>query len=445
MNAANTCSSDARVWWAGKIPVHWKIIRNLGLFAERNERGESEAQLLAVTTRFGVMQQAELEILTDRKSSASEDKTNYKCVYPGDLVYNKMRMWQGAIGDSRYGGIVSPTYVVLTPSCHVHPRYFHYQFRTKGFIAEAGRHSYGLCDDMNSLRYGDFKTIYSIVPPIDEQRTIANFLDRKLKTLSKLETALEKTRDLLEAKRFAVLHRLTTKGAKTNALRASQIEWIGDVPSHWTIVKIKYVAKLATGHTPSRERPEYWSDCTIPWFTLADVWQIRDGKREYVSDTENKISQLGLANSAAVLLPAHTVMLSRTASVGFSGIMAVAMATSQDFVNWICGPRILPDYLLYVFRSMRNEFQRLTMGSTHKTIYMPDVAEFVTPLPPVTEQAEIVDSIRQQTNQIDRLISKVVRDIEQLDEYKAALIAAAVTGQINIADLRQMEATAGCL
>src|SRR5262249_38776938 len=136
--------------------------------------------------------------------------------------------------------------------------------------------------------------------------------------------------------------------------------------------------------------PEYWENCTIPWFTLADVWQIRDAKAEYVFETKEKISELGLANSAARLLPRGTVMFSRTASVGFSAIMGKDMATTQDFANWVCGPRLSPEYLLLAFRSMTSEFRRLMMGSTHNTIYMPDIQSLQFALPPLAEQSEIV-------------------------------------------------------
>ena len=88
--------------------------------------------------------------------------------------------------------------------------------------------------------------------------------------------------------------------------------------------------------------------------------------------------------------------MSRTASVGFSAIMSLDMATTQDFVNWVCGSSLRPEYLLYVFRSMEHEFNRLTMGSTHQTIYMPDVGRFTTPVPPLDEQDRIVALIRQE-------------------------------------------------
>ena len=211
------------------------------------------------------------------------------------------------------------------------------------------------------------------------------------------------------------------------AYQDSGVQWLGEIPAHWEVQRTKHVARLRSGHTPSRQHPEYWVDCTIRWFGLADVWQLRDGRQEYVAETNEKISALGPANSAARLLPKGTVILSRTASVGFSGIMATEMATTQDFVNWVCGESIRPEYLLYVFRSMTHEFRRLTMGSTHQTIYMPDVGKFSTPVPPILEQEGIVAFIRKETARIDGLMAKKERLIELLQEKRAALITRAVT------------------
>jgi type I restriction enzyme S subunit len=148
---------------------------------------------------------------------------------------------------------------------------------------------------------------------------------------------------------------------------------------------------------------------------------------EYVSETTEKISELGLANSAARLLPKGTVILSRTASVGFSAIMGVDMATTQDFVNWVCGPGLRAEYLLYVFRSMRDEFRRVTMGSTHQTIYMPNVARFSTPIPSAFEQEHIVAFIRRESAKIDALLVKKERLIELLQEKRTALITLIIT------------------
>jgi type I restriction enzyme, S subunit len=218
-------------------------------------------------------------------------------------------------------------------------------------------------------------------------------------------------------------------------MRDSGVAWIGAIPAHWTAPKINQVAILATGHTPSRDEESYWvsEECTIPWFGLADVWQIRQEGRVYVKATKEKISPRGLANSAAELLPANTVILSRTASVGFPAIMAVPMATTQDFVNWVCGPTLRPKYLYYVLRAMRREFNRLMIGSTHKTIYMPDVRAFRTPLPPLTEQDDIIQRLDRSLTGEKDLASSIAVSVQRLRALRTALITAAVTGQIDVA------------
>jgi len=220
--------------------------------------------------------------------------------------------------------------------------------------------------------------------------------------------------------------------------KASGVEWLGDVPEHWEVKPIRKAARLESGHTPSRNHPEYWENCTVPWFSLADVWQIREERRDVIVETKEKVSELGLANSAARRLPAGTVMLSRTASVGFSAIMGVEMATTQDFANWVCGDELLPKFLLHVFRSMQGEFRRLMMGSTHNTIYMPDIQAFRFALPPLPEQRAIAAFLDRETAKIDTLVTEAESAITLLQERRSALISAAVTGQI---DVRNVVAT----
>lgn len=281
------------------------------------------------------------------------------------------------------------------------------------------------------------------VPPIQEQQEITRFVDRETAKIDALAPKKERLIELLQEKRAALITRAVTKGIPSTdsgqatpnvPMKDSGVQWLGQIPAHWEVMRTKFVARLESGHTPSRQHPEYWVDCTIPWFSLADVWEIREARIEYVYETIEKVSEVGLANSAARLLPKGTVMVSRTASVGFSGIMGKDMATTQDFVNWVCGPRIQPEYLLYVFRAMKPELDRLTMGSTHQTIYMPDVARFLALLPPREEQTRIVDFVRRETARIDSLVDRIRRAIDRLNDYRTALISAAVTGKIDVRD-----------
>lgn len=198
------------------------------------------------------------------------------------------------------------------------------------------------------------------------------------------------------------------------------------LPSGWRRGNIRHFATMKTGHTPSRSVPAYWDNATIPWFTLADVWQLRDGRRTYLGDTANQISELGLANSAAELLPAGTVVLSRTASVGFTGMMPRPMATSQDFWNWVCGDELLPEYLNFQLRSMAPELRGLNMGSTHQTIYKADAAAIDIVVPPLSQQRAIVDFLDQETARIDTLIDEQQRLVDLLRERRAAAIESAL-------------------
>lgn len=213
------------------------------------------------------------------------------------------------------------------------------------------------------------------------------------------------------------------------AMKPSGLGWAGEIPAHWDVAKICLVARLESAHTPSRQHPEYWipNECTIPWFSLADVWQLREGTQEFLVETSEKISPLGMANSAARLLPTGTVVLSRTASVGFSGIMPQPMATTQDFANWVPGERVLSEFLLFALRAMREEFERATMGSTHQTIYMPDIRRLAIPIPPKDEQARVVAFLRERLPKLDELIAKKERLVEVFVEKRQALVTQAVT------------------
>jgi type I restriction enzyme S subunit len=205
-------------------------------------------------------------------------------------------------------------------------------------------------------------------------------------------------------------------------------QWVGSIPEEWDAAMVKLVARLESGHTPSRSVPAYWENCTIPWFSLGDVWQLREEKRKYVYETAEKVSELGVANSSARVLPAGTVMLSRTASVGFTGIMGNDMATTQDFVNWVCGDKLKPEYLWYCLQAMTPEFDRLRFGSTHQTIYMPDVAQFKIPIPPSNEQERICNYLDEQTARIDALIAEKERLVERLGELGTSRLAHEMAG-----------------
>lgn len=168
-------------------------------------------------------------------------------------------------------------------------------------------------------------------------------------------------------------------------------------PKGWQWTELKSVAQLESGHTPSRRHPEYW-DGEIPWIGIKDAVENHGTT---IHDTFQHVTQLGLDNSSARLLPANTVCLSRTASVGYVCVMGKPMATSQDFVNWVCGPEIDPHFLKYVLVLENEALWRFASGTTHQTIYYPEAKAFHVCLPPIVEQKRIAHILGTLDDKID--------------------------------------------
>ncbi len=436
---------DTGVEWLGEVPAGWGCVRlretvracRNGVWGDSPVGDETDVACVRVADFDRVRFRVSAQQLTLR--SVPGTQLNGRLLRQGDLLLEKSgggeKQPVGAV--VLYSGVenraVCSNFIARMSAspdfdsvflCYVHAHLYASRVNTRSIKQSIG------IQNLDSAAYLD-ETV--VAPPWPEQHAIADFLDRETARIDTLIEKKERLIELLQEERQALITQAVTKGLDPEVpMKDSGVEWLGEVPETWEVRRTKTVARLETGHTPSRQHPEYWENCTIPWFGLADVWQLRNGRQEYVAETNEKVSGLGLAHSAARLLPKGTVIVSRTASVGFSAIMAVDMATTQDFVNWICGPTVRPEYLLYVFRAMKDEYRRLTMGSTHQTIYMPDVKNFRTPLPPVHEQDAIVTHIRRATGKIDALTDKIRDAIKLLTEYRTTLISAAVTGKIDV-------------
>ena len=431
------------VEWLGEIPSHWDV-RRIGATVTGCQNGvwgeEANGVDDVICVRVADFDRVQFRIKLDQPTMRSIEPrvVRSRRLRGEDLLLEKSgggdKQPVGAVVmyDHREPAVCSNFVARMSVADGYHPRYLTY-LHSALYAARINLRSVKQSTGIQNLDSGSYLNKSVGLPREWEQCAIAAFLDRETARIDGLVGRKERLIALLQEKRTALITRAVTRGLDPDVpMKDSGVEWLGEIPGHWDVKRTKFAATLRSGHTPSRQKPEYWKDCTIPWFGLADVWQIRDGQVEYVQATAEKISEIGLANSAARLLPKGTVILSRTASVGFSAILGVDMATTQDFVNWVCGPSLRPEYLLYVFRAMSPEFRRLTMGSTHQTIYMPDVGAFSTLVPPVPEQDQIVAFVRRETAGIDALTVKVRQAIDLLKEFRTALISAAVTGKIDV-------------
>lgn len=181
-------------------------------------------------------------------------------------------------------------------------------------------------------------------------------------------------------------------------------------PEGWQWQLLTSLARLETGHTPSRKHPEYW-DGDIPWIGIRDA---TGNHGRTIDDTEQHVTQAGIDNSSARLLPQNTVCLSRTASVGYVVVMGRPMATSQDFVNWVCDPEVL-DYrfLKYVLLAEKRAYDRFSHGTTHQTIYFPEVKALHICAPDRDGQTDIADVLSALDDKIEQN-RRTARTLERL-------------------------------
>lgn len=179
-------------------------------------------------------------------------------------------------------------------------------------------------------------------------------------------------------------------------------------PHGWRWKRLTSIAKLESGHTPSRYHPEWWGG-DIPWLALPDIREL-DGR--VAMETSEFTNEQGIEHSSARVLPADTVCLSRTASVGFVTIMGRPMATSQDFVNWVCGSELDAEFLLLLLMASRRYIRSLSSGAIHKTVYMPTVNAFEVCIPSPSEQKRIAKIVQEQLSGVERAraASKIALD-----------------------------------
>src|SRR5262249_34062706 len=247
---------DSGALWLGRVPEHWSVLPNRALFVEVKERDRPNEDMLSVTITRGVVRQSVLLEGTSKKDASNLDRSAYKLVQPGDIAYNKMRAWQGAIGVSSFRGIVSPAYVVVRPREASSAAFFHQLFRTPMFAKEAERWSYGITSDMWSLRPEHFKMIYSVAPPLKEQIAIVRFLAHADEPMRRYIRAKQKLIKLLEEEKQAIVREAVTRGCDPNvALKPSGVEWLGDVPAHWTLKRFKFLGKIRNGQVDPRQEP----------------------------------------------------------------------------------------------------------------------------------------------------------------------------------------------
>ena len=207
---------------AEKIPTHWDMLRNGRLFSQRNETGYGDLPILEVSLKTGVRVR---DMDNRKRKQMMSDREKYKRAAQGDIAYNMMRMWQGAVGVAPVDGLVSPAYVVVRPFPGVDCRYFTYLFRTAAYMNEVDGYSRGIVKDRNRLYWQDFKRMPSVVPPIVEQQQIARFLDSSGSKVHRFIRYKRRLIELLKEQKQNIINQAVTRGL--NPQRQAQAQQRG--------------------------------------------------------------------------------------------------------------------------------------------------------------------------------------------------------------------------
>jgi type I restriction enzyme S subunit len=429
--------------WIKKIPVHWDVLPNRAIFEERNTRGMIDEDLLSVTIRRGVIHQRELIESSSKKDSSNENKSKYKLVMEGDLPYNKMRMWQGAVGVSKYRGIVSPAYIILKTRENAHADYFHYLLRTTEYTKESHRYSYGICDDQLSLRFKDFKVIKSILPSVDEQNIIASFIRAKEKKITKFIRNKRRLIQLLKEQKQIIINQAVTRGIDPNVkMKPSGVDCVEDIPEHWDVVPLRNLGQFQNGIS---ESAEYFGS-GYPFISYGDVY----------SNMALPLEVDGLARSSneerrRLSVEKGDVFFTRTSeTIEEIGISSICMESIKDavFSGFIIRFRptkkaLTKEFSKYYFRSyITREFFVKEMNIVTRASLAQDLLKRLPVLlPPSSEQKEIFDFLEATSMRIDLAIEKAHRQIELAQEYRSRLISDVVTGKVDVRNIKIEDVT----
>lgn len=361
---------------------------------------------------------------------ASETKSTKTTFQKGDVLYGKLRPYLNKVALAEFDGVCSTDILVYSPSGVIENNFLVRFLSQADFVDYADQNSKGV-----NLPRTSYQAIgeYSInLPPLGEQKRIADKIDTVFDRTNEVATALKENLHLVNEYKSSVFNMLFRSGLKNSKDRKNFSAISIGLPTTklnkgWKWTKLSNVARLESGHTPRKSNPHFWNNGDVPWISLKD---IRAADQTTIYDTSQMPNSAGLDNSSARLLPKGTVVLSRDISVGFVTIMGREMATSQHFANWVCGEEINNYFLQYALASSRDYLKSTGQGTTVKTIYMPALKDFYIALPSLNVQVEFVQAIQNSFHTIDQIRSLSEKCEEQLLTFNQSILRKAFLGEL---------------
>ena len=400
----------------GEIPAHWKIYRIKSLLSLRSEKNSGDRDLLSVYLDRGVISYNDSDGMQVHKPSA--DLSNYQNVHIGDFVLNNQQAWRGSVGVSKYDGIISPAYFVFSLSDKCDPDYMNFLLRDGSMVQQYETASRGVGTIQRNLYALWFYESLVALPPLAEQRCIADFLNTKCAEIDALTADIQTQIDTLEQYKRSVITETVTKGLNPNAeMKDSGVQWIGNMPAHWDVIRGKYILRYM-------QKPVREDDGVITCFRDGEV-TLRSNRREdgfTMSDKEIGYQGIDVGDLVVHGMDGFAGSIGISDSRGKASPVLNVLETDQN-----------KRYIMYYLRSMAysDVFLALATGIRVRScdLRWNKLAELSYPVPPLDEQNAIVKHIDSVLSKADAVIADKKAQLATLDEYKKSLIFEYVTGK----------------
>lgn len=427
---------DSGIEWIGEIPEDWKIKKIFWNFSEiksgstPNTRNDDfyESQDIPWIVSGDLK---DSEIHSPRKfisKKAMEQIPNLRLFPANTLFIAMIGATVGKVGIIKFPATSNQNCLGMYGTKTIDEKFLFYWLianREPLIISANG--------GAQSIMNADFiKNIRLFSPELIEQKQISKFLDKETSKINLEISKNQKIIELLIEKRFNVITQAVTKGLDhAVTMKNSGIDWIGKIPEHWKIGKLKNIGDMSAGGTPSRSVDAFWENGTIPWISSGEI------KFNIINDSSEKITPEGLLNSSTKLFPKGTVLLAITgegATRGRSAILGIDATTNQSVVGIRVKQNLIHiNFLWYYLQKDYLHLRNYSHGSVQSGLNLEILSSYQISFPDsISEQKQIIDYLDKQTSIIDSLIINIKSQIQKLQEFCQSLISFAVTGKINL-------------
>lgn len=430
--------ADSGIPWIGQIPKGWKVKKFRYLFRESSEKIEGDVlgQMLSVSGYRGV----EVKVYDDEnRKRLDEDLIGYRIVRPGQLVVNTMWLNYAGLGISQFEGYVSPAYRAYSfvDAGELSPRFAHYLLRSSSYVQGYTQLLTGVRPNSLQMSRNDLMAFPVLVPPLGDQTAIAAFLDRETAKIDALVEEQKRLIDLLKEKRQAVISHAVTKGLNPDApMKDSGFEWLGEVPEHWGVVPLRRIlSKIEQGWSPlSEDRSPDEGEWAVLKTSAIKGGNFDPAMIKAVSGDVQPEPRYAVRDGDLLMIRGN----GSRELVG--GVAYVAIAPDRCMLpDLLYRLSYMPEradgrYLSHALGSigLRHQIELAARGIDILKIAQPSIAELQVAVPPRDEQVAIVGVLDDRVHQLDALTNEAQHAIDLLQERRAVLISAAVTGKIDV-------------